>query len=104
MLFMSFSFSYLSGMYTAQVLQVCLFSGLAMTLASAIRFQVWEKESHNIEMMQVGRNVRVSRNYILVVAEENSYPIKTLCRTKLTLRSWECAGRWCGWCGWPSPP
>ena len=46
-------FSYLSGMYTVQMLTACLFLGFAVTIASAIRYQAWEKESQNEEMMQV---------------------------------------------------
>ncbi len=44
---------YLSGMYTVQMLTVCLYIGFAVTIASAIRFQAWEKESQNADMMQV---------------------------------------------------
>ena len=47
------SLSYLSGMYHVQMLTACLYLGFAVTIASAIRFQAWEKESQNEEMMQV---------------------------------------------------
>ena len=53
MLINPFCFSYLSGMYTVQMLTACLFLGFAVTIASAIRYQAWEKESQNEEMMQV---------------------------------------------------
>ncbi|XP_059086217.1 retinal-specific phospholipid-transporting ATPase ABCA4-like [Tigriopus californicus] len=45
--------NYLSGLYTVQIVQICLFLGYAITLASSVRFQVWEKESQNMEIMQV---------------------------------------------------
>ena len=35
------------------MLTACLYLGFAVTIASAIRFQAWEKESQNEEMMQV---------------------------------------------------
>jgi hypothetical protein len=37
-------------MYTAQVLQICLFFGFCATLASTVRFQLWEKESQNAQV------------------------------------------------------
>ena len=40
-------------MYQVQMLTACLYLGFAVTIASAIRFQAWEKESQNEEMMQV---------------------------------------------------
>lgn len=40
-------------MYHVQMLTACLYLGFAVTIASAIRFQAWEKESQNEEMMQV---------------------------------------------------
>ena len=40
-------------MYHVQMLTACLYLGFAVTIASAIRFQAWEKESQNEEMIQV---------------------------------------------------
>eukprot|EP00095_Tigriopus_kingsejongensis_P012211 maker-scaffold927_size80360-snap-gene-0.22 protein:Tk12211 transcript:maker-scaffold927_size80360-snap-gene-0.22-mRNA-1 annotation:"atp-binding cassette" len=45
--------NYLSGIYTVQLLQISLFLGFSVTLASAVRFQVWEKESQNQQIMEV---------------------------------------------------
>ena len=35
------------------MLTACLFLGFAVTIASAARYQMWEKESQNGDMMQV---------------------------------------------------
>ena len=40
-------------MYTVQMLTACLYLGFAVTIASAIRHQAWERESQNEEMAQV---------------------------------------------------
>jgi ATP-binding cassette subfamily A (ABC1) protein 12 len=35
------------------MLTICLYIGYAVTIASAIRFQAWEKESQNTDLTQV---------------------------------------------------
>ncbi len=47
-----FSPSFLSAIYTVQILVICLFFGYATTLASSVRFQVWEKESQNFQVIK----------------------------------------------------
>lgn len=43
----------MSAVYTIQIIVICLFFGYATTLASSVRYQVWEKESQNFQVMQV---------------------------------------------------
>lgn len=44
---------YVHDVNAAYIIQLCVFFGFALTVASTIRFQVWEKESHNFNVRRV---------------------------------------------------
>ena len=46
----SLNFSFLSGMFTSQILQICLLFAFIFALAAATRRQIWEKESQNSQV------------------------------------------------------
>ena len=42
--------AYVDTVNTAHIIQLTVFFGFALTITSTIRFQVWEKESHNFKV------------------------------------------------------
>ena len=41
---------FLGFVYSSHLVALCLFFGFAVTVANTVRFQVWEKESQNIQV------------------------------------------------------
>ena len=61
-------FSFLSSLYTTQVLTIFIIFGFAFAMGSAIRNQIWEKESQNAQMLEVmGMNAWVGWSVWIVM-------------------------------------